>query len=50
LSEEDRQVVHNRIKELKDRLDAHPKTLFWKARASIGERVKWYKEVEELER
>jgi hypothetical protein len=50
LSEEDRQVVHNRIKELKDRLDAQPKTLYWKTRAKIGERVKWYKDVEELER
>jgi hypothetical protein len=50
LSDEDRQVVHNRIKELKDRLDAHPKTLLWRARSGIGERVKWYKDVEELER
>ncbi len=50
LSKEDRQVIHTRIKELKDRLDAEPKTLIWKARASIGERVKWYKDVEELER
>ena len=50
LSDEDRQVVHNRIKELQDRLEAQPKSLAWKARASIGERVKWYKDVEELER
>ena len=50
LSDEDRQVVHSRIKELKERLDAQPKTLAWKARAKVGERVKWYKDVEELER
>jgi hypothetical protein len=42
--------VHDRIKELQDSLEATPKTLGWKARASIGERVKWYKDVEELER
>jgi len=42
--------VHARIKELQDRIDAEPKTLRWKARAQVGERVKWYKDVEELER
>ena len=50
LSKEDRQVVHNRIKELQDRIEATPKSLGWKARAQIGERVKWYKDVEELQR
>ena len=50
LSTEDRQVVQGRIKELQDRIDAEPKTLRWKARAQIGEKVKWYKDVEELER
>ena len=50
LTKEDRQVVHGRIKELQDRIEAEPKTLRWKARAQIGERVKWYKEVEELQR
>jgi len=50
LSKEDRQVVHDRIKELQDRIEAQPKTLGWKARSRIGERVKWYKDVEELER
>ncbi len=37
-------------RELEDRIEAEPKTLHWKARASIGESVKWYKDVEELER
>lgn len=50
LSEEDRQVVRKRIEELNNRIEAEPKTLLWKARAKIGERVKWYKDVEELER
>jgi len=50
LSKEDRQVVHDRIKELQDRIEAKPKSLGWKARAQIGERVKWYKDVEELQR
>ena len=50
LSDEDRQVVHARIDELQRRIEATPKSLAWKARAQIGERVKWYKDVEELER
>ncbi len=50
LSKEDRQVVHDRIKELQDRIEAKPKSLGWKVRAQIGERVKWYKDVEELQR
>ena len=50
LSDEDRQVVHERIQELEDRIEAAPKSLRWKARGQIGERVKWYKDVEELER
>ena len=50
LSDEDRQAVRKRIEELKNRIEAAPKTLLWKARAEIGERVKWYKDVEELTR
>ncbi len=50
LSEIDRKVVHDRIHELQARIEAAPKSLGWKARAQIGERVKWYKDVEELER
>ena len=50
LSDEDRQVVRKRIGELENRIEAVPKTLRWKARAQIGERVKWYKDVEELHR
>ena len=50
LIDEDRQVVHSRIKELQDRIEAAPKSLRWKARAQVGDRVKWYKDVEELER
>jgi len=50
LSEDDRLIVHGRIKELKDRIAAEPKSMKWKLRSKIGERVKWYKDVEELSR
>jgi hypothetical protein len=48
LSESDRQVVRQRIHELQDRIEKQPKTVRWKMRARVGERVKWYKDVEEL--
>ena len=33
---------------LRQRLDAEPKPLAWRIRARIGERVKWYNDVEEV--
>jgi hypothetical protein len=48
LTGEDREVVQGRIDELKKHINAHPKTLRWKLRNVIGERIKWYKDVEEL--
>jgi hypothetical protein len=48
LSADDRAVVRERIAELQKRIEAFPKTARWKVRARVGERVKWYKDVEEL--
>ena len=41
-------MVHGRIHELLERIEEAPKSIKWKARARIGERMKWYKDVEEL--
>jgi hypothetical protein len=48
LKGEDRQIVRERIHQLQDRIESYPKTAKWKLRSRIGERVKWYKDVEEL--
>ena len=48
LTAEDRQVVRQRIAELLGCIEAAPKSSKWKLRGKIGERVKWYKDVEEL--
>ncbi len=48
ITAEDKAVVHDRIHELQSRIEKEPKSVRWKARARIGERVKWYKDVEEL--
>ncbi len=50
LTEEDKRIIGGRITELLQRINAAPKSLRWKARAQIGEKVKWYKDVEELQR
>ncbi len=50
LTDEDRQVVHSRIEDLERQIEAAPKSLRWKARAAVGEKVRWYKVVEELSR
>jgi hypothetical protein len=48
LTDEDRQVVRGRTQEMRSLIDAYPKSAKWKLRGRIGERVKWYKDVEEL--
>lgn len=45
LSEGERRTVVERIDRLLDRIEAEPKSLRWKARARIGTKVRWYKEV-----
>jgi hypothetical protein len=40
-------VISERAAELDATLDAAPKTLAWKMRARVGERVRWYQEPEE---
>jgi len=48
LSMEDRTVVNDRINELQDYIEREPKTVAWKLRSKVGDRVKWYRDVEEL--
>jgi hypothetical protein len=48
LTEEDQRVVRDRLDQLASAIAAAPKSVAWKARNLIGDRVKWYEEVEEL--
>ncbi len=43
-------VIENRIRTLQQAIHAAPKTLAWKMRARLGKRVRWYQEVEEVQR
>jgi hypothetical protein len=48
LDEGQQQTIRSRIDELRGHIDERPKSLRWKARARVGERVRWYDEPEEV--
>ena len=48
LDEEQKTRLFSRANALRRRLDAEPKPLVWRLRARIGERMKWYNDVEEV--
>jgi hypothetical protein len=50
LSEEDKQDVDSKIAALRTRIDNEPKSPGWRIRAQIGEKRKWYRDVDELVR
>ena len=50
IPETDRRLARSRMDEMLDRIEAAQKTLQWKLRAQVGTRMKWYKDVGELER
>jgi hypothetical protein len=47
LDAEERALVAGRIERLRDRIDAEPKSMKWRMRDRIGDRVRWYAEPEE---
>jgi hypothetical protein len=48
LTEQDKLIVRARIDELLGYIEQTPKSSRWKLRSKVGEKVKWYKDVEEL--
>jgi hypothetical protein len=48
LTSEQREAVSHRISRLRAALEAKPKSVAWRLRAKVGERVKWYEEPEEI--
>ena len=47
---EDVKNIQDRLDQLTMMMDDAPKTLSWKARSKIGNKMKWYTDVEEVER
>jgi len=50
LTQEDKADVSKKIQQLQSELQAAPKTLAWKLRARMGNKSKWYKDVEDVNR
>jgi hypothetical protein len=50
IPEDGREVIRARLRELRDRVMAQPKTTGWKLRARLGTRVPWYEEVGQVDR
>jgi hypothetical protein len=48
LTDEQKTKVESQVKDAMARLEAEPKTMGWKLRARVGDRVKWYKDVDEV--
>lgn len=48
LTDEQKAKVESQVKAAMARLDAEPKSMGWKLRARVGDRVKWYKDVDEV--
>lgn len=50
LSEAERGLILKRISEIQRTFEAMPKSLAWQMRDKVGTRVRWYEEVEEVDR
>jgi hypothetical protein len=48
LTDKDRSIIRQRLKRIADRIEEEPPTLRWKLRGRIGERMKWYNDVDEV--
>lgn len=45
-----REVVHQRVERIRRALDRSPKTRRWRLRSKVGERIRWYEDVGDVER
>jgi hypothetical protein len=48
--DEDKKIVSDTITDLQKKIAAQPKSLSWKIRNKLGDKIKWYNEVEEVQR
>ena len=48
LTGEQKSRVELQVNEAMARIEKEPKSLAWRLRARVGDRVKWYKDVEEV--
>jgi len=49
LKPDQKATIETQVKAALTRIETEPKALAWRLRARVGDRVKWYKEVDEVE-
>ena len=49
LTPEQKAKITTQVEAAQARLDEEPKSLAWRLRAKVGDRFKWYKEVDEVQ-
>ena len=49
LTGEQKGIIDSQVKAALARIDQQPKSLAWRLRARVGDRVKWYKDVDEVQ-
>jgi F0F1-type ATP synthase delta subunit len=49
LSKEQKGTIDSQVKSALARIDQEPKSLAWRLRSRVGDRVKWYKDVDEVQ-
>jgi hypothetical protein len=48
LTPEDCAIIRERLGQALERIEIEPPTLRWQLRSRIGERLKWYRDVDEV--
>ncbi len=48
LTADDRRIIRDRLGAIAARIDREPSTLRWRLRGRVGERIKWYRDVDEV--
>ena len=49
LISEQKEIIDSQVKTALARIEQEPKSLAWRLRARVGDRVKWYREVDEVQ-
>jgi hypothetical protein len=49
LSDNHKSTINSQVETALERIEGEPKSMAWRLRSRVGERIKWYKEVDEVE-
>jgi hypothetical protein len=49
LSDEQKERIDSQVKTALSRIEQEPKSLAWRLRSRVGDRVKWYRDVDEVQ-